>query len=68
MSKFSEDVREDLDFISRKMAENSRAAESYLETLLSTVNVWKDKISQALHAVSKDAEVRQYLSILLRGN
>jgi hypothetical protein len=57
MAKFSEDVHGDLDYISRKMAENAKAAESYLEKFFSTANEWKDKLSQALQSVSKDAQV-----------
>ncbi|EKD15193.1 nuclear membrane fusion protein Kar5 [Drepanopeziza brunnea f. sp. 'multigermtubi' MB_m1] len=56
MAKFSEDVHGDLDYISRKMAENAKAAESYLEKFFSTANEWKDKLSQALQSVSKDAQ------------
>ena len=58
MAKFSEAVHGDLEMVRKKMADNARAADSYLETALNNVNDWAAKLKQAFQSASKDVEVR----------
>lgn len=62
MAKFSEAIHEDLEKMHKKMADNARAADSYLQTVFSNANEWTAKLKQAFQSVSKDVEV----SIALR--
>ncbi|KAH7346546.1 hypothetical protein BKA65DRAFT_585543 [Rhexocercosporidium sp. MPI-PUGE-AT-0058] len=56
MAKFSQAVHEDLEMIRKKMADNARAADSYLETALHNVNDWTAKLKHAFQSASKDIE------------
>ncbi len=56
MAKFSAAVHEDFELIREKMADNARAADSYLETFLGNANEMKSKLQEALQSVFKDAE------------
>ena len=57
MAKFSEAVHGDLESIRKKMADNARAADSYLESALNNVNDWTAKLKHAFQSASKDVEV-----------
>lgn len=57
MAKFSEAVHSDLEMVRKKMADNARAADSYLETALNNVNDWTGKLKQAFQSTSKDIQV-----------
>lgn len=56
MAKFSEAIHEDLEKMRKKMADNARAADSYLQTVFSNANGWTAKLKQAFQSVSKDVE------------
>ncbi|KAH9214186.1 hypothetical protein DL95DRAFT_155481 [Leptodontidium sp. 2 PMI_412] len=56
MAKFSEAVHSDLEMVRKKMADNARAADSYLETALNNVNDWTGKLKQAFQSTSKDIQ------------
>lgn len=57
MQKFSEAVHDDLEMIRKKMADNAKAADSYLEMFLSNANDWKAKLQSVLQSVNIDAQV-----------
>ncbi|CZT45916.1 uncharacterized protein RSE6_06273 [Rhynchosporium secalis] len=56
MAKFSEAVHEDLETIRQKMADNARAADSYLEKAMNNVNDWTTTLKQQFQSASKNFE------------
>ncbi|KAL2069671.1 hypothetical protein VTL71DRAFT_14350 [Oculimacula yallundae] len=56
MAKFSEAVRDDMEMIRKKMSDNARAADSYLEKAMNNVNDWTAKLKQQFQSASKNVE------------
>ncbi|PVH84175.1 hypothetical protein DL98DRAFT_83898 [Cadophora sp. DSE1049] len=56
MAKFSQAIHEDLEMMRKKMADNARVTDSYLETAFSNANEWTAKLKQAFQSASKDVE------------
>lgn len=57
MQKFSEAVHDDLEMVRKKMGDNAKAADAYLEAFLSNADDWKAKLQSVLQSLSTEAEV-----------
>ncbi|KAK0107629.1 hypothetical protein ONS96_003435 [Cadophora gregata f. sp. sojae] len=56
MAKFSEAIHRDLEMMQKKLADNTKASDSYLDTVLSNVNEWTAKLKQGFQSASKNVE------------